>query len=205
MVRRQTLGSDKTGWATTVWCDPGGHTGWGVMSVDPQDLCGNKPLHKIIQHWACDWIQHNENQMAAEMLLLYDMWDDAAIGIESFNLRQLAVELSPVAITARIEYGLWLAEKWAAEDEDRMMRRPRYLFKQTPSMAKQTLTDDKQREYKLWTPGLDHGRDAVKHCYTFLQRAREKPSLRFNAWPNLFKQDGTPMKRRPPTSKRSLT
>lgn len=201
-VRR--LGAAQSGWATTVWCDPGGTTGWGVMSINPTDLAGNRPIHTKIQHWACGETKQNPDQMASEMLELYDMWDDAAIGCETFNLRQLAVDLSPVEIRAKIRYGLWLGEKWAAMDEDREPGRPRRLWEQTPSLAKNKLTDDRQREFGLWEPGLDHKRDAIKHCYTFLSRAREHPRMRFAAWPNLFKQDGTPLRRRPPTSKRRL-
>jgi len=197
------LGHAQSGWATTVWVDPGGATGWGVMSVNPEDLVDSKrPLHCCIQHWVCGESNGNEDQMASEMLELYDMWDDAAIGIERFTLRQLAVELSPVSIKAKIEYGLWLAEKWEAMDQDREVGRPRRLWLQDPSLAKTTLTDDRQREFKLWEPGKDHKRDAIKHCYTFLRRAREHPRMRFYAWPNLYKIDGSLLKRRPPTSKR---
>jgi hypothetical protein len=174
------------------------------MCIDPEDLVGNKPIHKVIAHWSCGDAVGNENQMASEMLQLFDMWDDAAIGIESFRVRQLAVELSPATVTAKIEYGLWLAEKWKAEEEERDVGRPRRVWKQEPSLAKNKLTDDRQREFGLWVPGKDHKRDGIKHCYTFLSRARERPSMRFIAWPLLFKQDGTPLKRRPPTSKRSM-
>lgn len=203
MAQRMRLGSTHTGWATTVWVDPGGTTGWGVMSVDPEDLVGQKPLHRIIAHWACGESKGNENQMASEMLELFDVWDDAAIGLEKFTLRQMAVELSPVSVSAKIEYGLWLQEKWDAEDNNRPMGRGRFLYRQEPSLAKRTLTDDRQRDWGLWVAGADHKRDAIKHCYTFLQRMREKPKARAYAWPSLFRVDGTPMSRRPPTSKRS--
>lgn len=198
------LGNGHTGWATTVWVDPGGTTGWGVMSVLPKDLLDtSRPIHKCIKHWACGESVGNENQMASEMLELYSLWEDAAIGIESFRVRQLAVELSPATVTAKIEYGLWLQEKWESEESGVPMGRGRMLFKQEPSLAKRTLTDDRQREWRLWEAGKDHKRDAVKHCYTFLQRAQEKPTLRAAAWPTLFKMDGSLMKRLPPTHKSS--
>lgn len=200
---RMRLGSAASGWATTVWIDPGGTTGWGVMSVNPQLLCGHQPIFKNIQHWACGEITGNENQIASEVLELFELWDDAAVGIEKFTLRQRAVELSPVSVTAKIEYGLWLQEKWEAEEEERPIGRGRWVFKQEPSLAKRTLTDDRQRDWRLWEAGKDHKRDAIKHCYTFLQRAQEKPRLRATAWPLLYKIDGSPMKRLPPTSKRS--
>lgn len=202
--RRLRLGSDKTGWATTVWLDPGGTTGWGVMSVEPSVLLSmNKPLHRNISHWVCGEMTGNENQMTSESLQLFDAWEDAAWGIERFHVRQLAVEISPATVTAKIEYGLWLMEKWAAEEEGRPIGRGRYVFKQEPSLAKRTLPDDLQREYGLWEPGKDHKRDAIKHCYTFLQRCQEKPRLRATAFPNLYKMDGSLLKRLPPTSKRS--
>jgi hypothetical protein len=200
------LGSAHSGWAVTVWVDPGGTTGWAVMAVDPEVLVDDKPIHHNIAHWACGDVHHNENVMASEMLALYDAWDDAAIGIESFTVRKFLRHqefLSPVRVRSKIEYGLWLMEKWDAEEAGRAMGRGRHLWTQEPSLAKNTLSDDRQREWGLWEAGADHKRDAVKHCYTFLQRAQEKPRLRANAWPGLFKIDGDLMKRRPPTSKRS--
>jgi hypothetical protein len=158
---------------------------------------------KSVAYWACGEITGNENQQASQVLELFDLWEDAAVGIESFNLRQLAVELSPVSITAKVEYALWLMEKWAAEEDERPMGRGRMVFKQTPSLAKNTLKDDLQREAGLWVPGKDHKRDAIKHCYTFLQRAQEKPNMRAAAWPALFRVEGRTKVARPPTSKRS--
>jgi hypothetical protein len=175
------------------------------MAVEPRLLLTTKPVHRGIAHWACGDVHGNENQMASEMLELYDSWPDAAIGIESFVIQkflQHAEFLSPVRVRSKIEYGLWLQEKWEAEEDGREMGRGRYLFTQTPSLAKSTLTDDRQREYHLWEPGKDHKRDGIKHCFTFLQRAQEKPRLRAVAWPHLFKADGTLLKRVPPTKKR---
>ena len=201
------LGSDKTGWATTVWIDPGGTTGWGVMSITPEDLIGDKPLHVAIAHWACGDTKGNENQMASACLELFAMWDDAAIGCEKFVIRkflQHAEFLSPVRIRSKIEYGLWLAEKWEADDEEREEGRPRQLFVQDPSYAKSTLTDDRQRNFGLWEPGGDDKRDAIKHCYAFLSRARQTPRLRYLAWPNLFRTDGTPLKQRASAQKKGI-
>jgi hypothetical protein len=196
------------GWAATVWIDPGGTSGWGVMCIDPEDLVGQRPIHKLLDHWMCGEISATqEDAQASEILELYDMWEDAAIGIESFTVRKFLQNkefLAPVRIRAKVEYGLWLAEKWQADEDERLVGRPRTLFTQDPSMAKRTLTDDRQHEYKLWEPGRDHKRDAIKHCYTFLQRCRDKPRLRYFAWPNLFKSDGEPLKRRPHTTKRSM-
>lgn len=200
---RQRLGSAHNGWASTVWIDPGGTTGWGVMAVDPSILTEGKPIENNIAHWACGEIEGNLNQQTSEILQLFDLWEEAAVGIEKFTLRQMAVELSPVEITSKVEYGLWLMEKWAADEDERPMGRGRWVFKQEPSLAKRTLTDDRQREYRLWEPGKDHKRDAIKHCYTFLQRCQEKPRLRATAWPSLYKIDGNLVKRLPPTSKRN--
>lgn len=199
------MGNPHSGWATTVWVDPGGTTGWGVMSVNPEALVGTRPIHQCVEHWTCGDFKHNENVMTSEMLALYDLWNDAAIGIESFRIRKFLTHddfLSPVRMRSKIEYGLWLMEKWSADEDGRAMGRGRHLWTQEPSLAKRTLTDDRQHEWNLWEPGLDHKRDAIKHCYTFLQRAQEKTRLRAYAWPTLYKLDGSLLKRRPPTSKR---
>lgn len=204
MARTARLGSTQSGWATTVWVDPGGTTGWAVMSVNPEALVKSTPIEKSITHWACGDTHNNENQMAAEMLQLFDVWDDAAIGIERFTVRKFLTHhefLSPVRIRSKIEYGLWLMEKWDAEENDRPMGRGRHLWLQDPSLAMNTLTNERQHEYGLWEPGADHKRDAVKHCYTFLQRMQEKPKARAHAWPLLFRNDGSLLRRRPPTSK----
>jgi hypothetical protein len=178
-------------------------TGWGVMSVEPTVLTQKKPLERNIAHWTCGEITGNEDQQASELLQLFDAWDGAAVGLEKFTLRQMAVELSPVRITAMVEYGLWLMEKWAAEEDERPVGRPRHVWKQEPSLAKRTLTDDRMRAHKLWVPGRDHKRDAIKHCYTFLQRCQETPRLRAAAWPALFRVNGELVAKPPPTSKRS--
>lgn len=199
------LGSAHNGWASTAWIDPGGTTGWGVMSVDPEKLAGKQPIHKVIAHWACGEIKGNENQQASEILEFFDAWDDAAIGIESFVIRKFLQHnefLSPVRIRSKVEYGLWLQEKWEAEENERDMGRGRHLWTQTPADAKKTLNDDRQRAWGLWEPGPDHKRDAIKHCYLFLSRMRDKPKARFYAWPTLFTTAGEPLKRRPPTSKK---
>ena len=198
---------ESNGWANVAWIDPGGISGWGMITVHPEDLVGTRPLAKIIEHWSCGEITGGEDQQASEILEFYAMWEDAAIGIESFTIKKFLQHrefLSPVRIRAKVEYGLWLTEKWAAEDDDREPGRPRTLFTQDSSLAKGTLTDDRQHETGLWEPGRDHKRDAIKHCYTFLQRTREKPRLRYFAWPRLFKSDGEPLKRRPNTSKRGM-
>lgn len=205
MVTR--LGSSQSGWASTVWIDPGGITGWGVMAVSPELLVGEKPLHLCVEHWACGEITGNENQMASEVLQLYDMWDDAAIGLESFVIRKFLQHkefLAPVRIRSKIEYGLWLAEKWDAVEQDREIGHGRWLFTQDPSLAKSTLTDERQKEYGLWSPGRDHKRDAIKHCYTFLKRCRASARMRSTAWPLLFRADGTLVKRLPPARKRGV-
>lgn len=173
------------------------------MSVDPAVIIENKPIEHNLSHWACGEITGGLDAQASEIMQFFELWSEAAVGMEKFTLRQIAVELQPVMLTAKVEYAYWLMEKWAAEEEGRPMRRPRFIFKQEPGLAKRTLTDDRMRDYGLWTPGKDHKRDATKHCYTFLQRMQEKPKARAYAWPQLFKQDGGLRLTLPPTSKRN--
>jgi hypothetical protein len=167
------------------------------MCVNPEALVGDKPIYEVIAHWACGEIVHsNENAHADQIIELFDVWPDAALGIEDFVIKKFLSHrefLSPVRITSKVEYALW----------DDVTQKPiRRLFKQDPSLAKRTLTDDRQRDFNLWEAGKDHKRDGIKHCYTFLQRCQESARMRYAAFPLLFRSNGDLLHARPPTGKR---
>lgn len=170
------------------------------MSVRPTALTSTrKPLEKCIEHFAAGQIKGPENAQALEMLELIDLWRDAAIGIENFIIRKFLTHrdfLTPVRITEKVDFGMYCR---SLDDEEADHR---HIYKQEPSLAKSTLTDARQRESGLWVVGEEHARDAIKHAYTFLRRARDKPGMRHSAWPLLFKKDGSLIKRAPSTSKR---
>lgn len=103
-------------------------------------------------------------------------WPRAAWGYESFQLRMLGADLSPVRMLSKIEHAEMRYGKG----------RPPYL--QTASMAKTTATDERMKTAGLYRAGMQHATDAGRHAATFLRRARADAHLRAEAWPRLFSQ-----------------
>lgn len=177
-------------WCEVLAYDPGGTTGWAVMCVRPKDLLSSKPFNRrLLAHYASGQIVGDEMTQIDQLVELVDHWPRAAVVGESFvqRIRNTGLETdeaySPVRINATLKW--WLA----TED--------RYLYKQSPAMAKDRWTDDRLRQAKL-DPDPDgpkardrHARDGVRHAALFLGRAREQKGLRHNAWPQFFDKDGS--------------
>jgi hypothetical protein len=180
MTKRYT--SETTGWASVVAYDPGGTTGWAVMSALPRDLIrSNKSTPAIIQHYASGEITGVGPEQADQLAELVDAWPDCAVVGERFNLRKMAVELQPVKLNSCMEWHLYGSG--------------RPLFEQTPEMAKSKWTDDRLKRAKTggvswWVVGKDHARDGTRHAALFMDRVRQQPELRGRAWPHLFNLKG---------------
>lgn len=180
--------------------DPGGTTGWTILTCDPRALLPEGPsVLRSVQRWYigqvdCGSTKGNlgnspyagistagESAGAAVLGRLARNWPGAAIVVESFILRQFSKDqdlLSPQRITAKFEQYLWLDG--------------RDYFTQQPSEAKTSATDERLREWGFYTSegGLRHARDATRHALTFLRRAsqpgRKAAELRAAAWPQFF-------------------
>jgi hypothetical protein len=182
--------------ATVIAIDPGGTTGWALISVPPESLCEpDVPILSNIwqhQHGQVDCGSHRGNldttlhpgiSTDGEFSGVYDLvkfiksWPCASVVIEDFQLRVHRMDrelLSPVRITAAIGYNLWESG--------------RDYHVQTPTDAKRVCTDDRLKEWKMYDPvgGLVHARDADRHALLFLRKAKAKPQFRAQAWPHLF-------------------
>ena len=180
--------------------DPGGTTGWTILTCDPIALLPEGPsVLKSVQRWYigqvdCGSTKGNlgnspytgistagESAGAAVLGRLARNWPGAAIVVESFILRQFSKDqdlLSPQRITAKFEQYLWLDG--------------RSYFTQSPSEAKTSATDERLKTWGFYTSegGLRHARDATRHGLTFLRRAsqpgRKAAELRVAAWPHFF-------------------
>lgn len=174
-MAKQTKAKVPESWLTVVAFDPGGTTGWCVMCVDGHAF--DQPelnLEKRLLHWAAGQIVGDFDSQLDEIISLTEFWDFAAIVTESFQLRKFtrgAELLVPVEVNAVLSYFCRSVS--------------RELFKQSPSLGKSTMTDERLREAKLWTPGSDHARDATRHAMTFLRRCRSDKKLRARAWPHV--------------------
>jgi hypothetical protein len=175
-----------TGWANVIALDPGGTTGWSVMMVHPDALVDpDISVLSNIEHWTHGQFTGNEDDQAKQIIDLVEAWPDSALVMEQFKVRQMAVDLSPVRIIAKVEFGL----KWMLDEDTIKPTR----FMQMPALAKSTVTDARLREWGLYerAGGMEHARDADRHALTFLRRAKERAQLRQQAWPYLYSKDGT--------------
>lgn len=188
MGRVTRFDAENTGWAVTCWLDPGGTSGWSVMCVEPDALSDpDVSVLKSISHKAQGQVTGDEDVQAKTLLELFALWPDAACGCEDFIVRkylQGREALSPVRITSKIEMGM----RWGMFD----VHANRRLWKQQPSLAMNTATDARLKDWGLYIAegGEEHARDASRHSITFLRRASERPALRHAAWPHLYDEQG---------------
>lgn len=187
--------------ATVIAIDPGGTTGWSLISVHPESLTtADADWRDNIfdhEHGEVDCGSHRGNlgtslhsgiSTDGEFSGVYDLakfihgWPCAAVVIEDFVLGQFRKDrdlLSPVRITAALGYAIWRTSG-------------REYFTQTPADAKRICTDDRLKEWKMYDPygGLRHARDADRHAILFLRKAKAKKAFRARAWPHLYSEDG---------------
>lgn len=187
--------------ACVIAIDPGGTTGWSIITVHPEaltvpnaDIFENIFIH---QHGQVDCGTHRGNlgtslhdgiSTEGEFSGVYDLaelikaWPSAAIVIEDFNLRQLRMDrdlLSPVRITSALGIIIWLEDG-------------REYHVQSASDAKSVCSDARLKEWRMYDRdgSLQHARDADRHAILFLRKAKMNKELRALAWPHLYGQRG---------------
>lgn len=172
--------------ATVIALDPGGTTGWSVMSVHAEALYDPEvPLLDNILFWQHGQIDcgsktgnrgvsgmgdiedgvstSGEAAGVNEIISLIRAWPGAIVVIEDFVVRQFNASrdfLAPVRITAAVN--------------QYMYNQNRAVFFQQPSLAKSSATDERLRIWGLYerSGGLQHARDADRHAVTFLKRIK---------------------------------
>lgn len=187
--------------------DPGETTGWSVMKIHPEALVSDDvKILSSFEHWSHGQVDCGSregvpmvrdifdgqgrleyNDLAVnigaemegidQMLEIVDVWPGACVLIEDFIIRrpdQSRSFLSPVRITAGFDYGLY--------------QRGYQSFRQQPSEAKNTATDDRLKSWGLYerAGGLNHARDADRHAITWLRKCSTKKRLREACWPHLY-------------------
>lgn len=173
--------------ATVLALDPGGTTGWSVMSFHAVALFDPEvPVLENIEFWQhgqidCGTLKgnrgtsgvgdiedgvstHGEAAGVNEIISLIRAWPGAAVVIEDFIIRQTNQSrdfLSPVRITAAIN--------------QYMYNQKRHMYYQQPALAKTAATDDRLKLWKLYdrSGGLNHARDADRHAITFANRVKQ--------------------------------
>jgi hypothetical protein len=148
-----------------VAIDPGGTTGWCILHV---------PLKAITRGLDIDYSRHECGEVTGtyneQTDFLVDLFrepahDRSIVVMESFTLRQLQVELSPLEIAARVEYSIY-DHGW-----------PVFYHTQGASEAKTTATDARLRRWGLWEIGKEHARDANRHAATLARKLQTDRKL----------------------------
>lgn len=155
--------------------DPGVTTGWAVVRMDLElllehgfaglALASGSGRDPEVFAWDADCFRGSENSMADQMIgLVRGVWMDAAmdagedsdvlaVAREGFTLRLFSADpdlLSPVRVSAAFDYAA------------RSVPVPRVV--QSPSDAKQVVSDDRLKRLNLYKTGPEHPRDALRHC-----------------------------------------
>jgi hypothetical protein len=123
----------------------------------------------------CGQFEGSHDEQADQIIELIFSYEEPAIVMEDFELRQLQVELSPVQIASKVEYEL---HREALDG----LKVPYFL--QKAALAKSTVTDARLKQWGLWVVGQRHARDGIRHCITFNRRCKENRSLLLAAWPS---------------------
>lgn len=176
--------------ATIIGLDPGGTTGWSLMSVHAEALFDPEvPLMENITFWQhgqidCGTLKgnrgtsgvgdvedgvstHGEAAGVNEIISLLRAWPGATVVIEDFIIRQMNQGrdfLAPVRITAALN--------------QYMYNQNREMYYQQPSLAKTAATDERLKMWNLYerSGGLNHARDADRHVITFIKRLKQNAS-----------------------------
>ena len=182
---------------TVLALDPGGTTGWSIMTILASALEGPAaiPFSSVVYwthgqidtmpctppgkgekpgHWP---VRNRECGGVNEIIDLMRAWPQAVTVIEDFVPRKLDQSrefLAPVRVTAGVANYLYnLNEPY---------------FTQMPALAKTTATDERLRNWGMYRTegGEVHARDADRHALTFFLRAKQSAALRESAWPQCF-------------------
>jgi hypothetical protein len=200
--------------AIVIAIDPGGTTGWSLMSFHPDVFSADGKANKVdwrrnLEVWRhgqvdCGSLRGNldveiggspihEGISAAgeaagcnELIGLLRAWPGAAVVIESFFLREFSKNQDLLS-PQRITSVL---------NYDLWFHQRPTAFAQQPALAKTYATDEKLKAWKLYERfgGMGHARDADRHAVTFVQRClqpgKKAAELTAAAWPHLYGKGG---------------
>jgi hypothetical protein len=141
--------------------DPGATTGWAyAKDIDLATLPhGDCDVDIVASQFAGD-----ENQQAWDLFRIIKQVWPVAVVIEDFIPRKLDKSrhfLSPVRVTEKLDMLLW--------------RENIRHFRQMPSTAMTTISDDYLRAIGMWLPGEPHANDAQRHVVTFTRMLLKHP------------------------------
>lgn len=178
-------GDDVDLW-TCIGLDPGGTTGWCVLSVYSEAMRSDE--YRILENvaaWSAGEVTGSIGHQIDKLIELLDSWPEAEVVCEDFILRSMVMDrtvLDPVRITEPLKW--WLERggrrAWDAEEDGPDAWKPRVMHLQQPSLAMTSVTDDRLKDYGVYslTAGKPHARDALRHALTFTRRRKAEMRVR---------------------------
>lgn len=151
--------------------DPGGTTGYAVMSYDPSEPIDLLPPN---DGWYVGQLGPHEHHLELEQLLYRH--PNATIVCESFEFRQYR-QRDNINLMSR-EY-IGVVKLFGQRRGDLYP-----VVFQTAGAAKPFVTDEKLKVMGLWVPGQKHARDALRHLVTYLVRQEKRIEL-IKSWKDL--------------------
>lgn len=159
--------------------DPGGTTGWAKCVLEEEadsiDEQGNLRT-KRVGHFSSDQIGPGSHHMRLWEILgeLVGQTQELHLVVESFQYRQSDANRTGTVLVS-LEY-IGIAKLFALLHPERV----RYQ-EQTPAEGKGFVTDTKIRRLGLWTPGMPHAMDAMRHLI-YYQVVRLKDYSYIDKW-----------------------
>ena len=149
--------------------DPGTHTGWACVWFDPDVVFGGQKISQSPVAWQAGMALGPEQQQVDFLLSMVCRGGRFAgpglgVVVESFVVARISQEqtfLSPVRVGHMFAYG------W------HLLAGREVAAWQSPSDAKNVITDQRLRLWEMYLPGPDHPRDATRHALLWLRRLRQ--------------------------------
>lgn len=166
---------------TVIGVDPGETTGWAKITIPRDSIFGDEP--GAILDFKHGELTGPETAQALTFCRIAKRYIWPTIALEDFTLRTSVTSrevLAPVRVGAKIHFcietgmaGSVVGFEW-----------------QLPSLAMETMPDNRLEKAGLWVEGSAHIRDAARHAMTLIRRAKrdEKLAARIFHWPG----DGDP-------------
>lgn len=156
--------------------DPGGTTGWAWMRIPIVKLLEQTDFASLYNaiEWDCGELTGTENWQADQAIGMVELRPGCGVVVEDFVLHKFNRDrelLSPVRVTAKIEYGVYMLNRVAPGG------RTHGYAVQSLSDANKAMPDARLQETGFWEVGKEHARDATRHGVTFLRRCRQNHSL----------------------------
>jgi hypothetical protein len=160
--------------------DPGGTTGWYLMTVPRACIFGDAPA----AIWEHDWGEFTgpEPAQAVELARLarevqsLDYKTGVALIMEAWDQDPTFHSTDPEALSPVRLGAMMTLLKHQNQLGDST------LHFQSRSMAFSTATDERLKAWRLWVQGSDHVRAALRHTITALRRARNSPEFAAELW-----------------------